>query len=93
MVDDARLYSLTSRLELVYLVETFFIKFPYLRRHIGKIQLLLGPDNAPSFLARINKPKKDERLLSGHAHTKQHKLDGDTTECLRWVAGTRLDKG
>lgn len=81
VVEDARLYSLTSRLELVYLVETFFIYF--LRRYVGKIQLLSGPDSAPSLLVKINEPKKGQRLLSGYSHTNPHKLDGDTTECLR----------
>lgn len=83
VVEDARLYSLTSRLELVYLVETLFLYCPFLRSRIGRIQLLSGPDNVPSLLVKINNPKRSERLLSGRAHNIPSKLDGDTTECLR----------
>lgn len=59
---------------------------PFLRSHIGKIQLLSGPGIKPFLRAKINHPKKNERLLSGRDHKTHSKLDGDTTECLRYVA-------
>lgn len=83
VVDDAKLYSLTSRLELVYLVETFFLRCPFVRSFMGNVQLLSGPGNAPSLKVRMNDHKKNQRLLSGRDHNTRSKLDNDSTECLR----------
>ncbi|XP_064122020.1 uncharacterized protein LOC135226418 isoform X2 [Macrobrachium nipponense] len=83
VVDDAVLYSLTSRLELVYLIESLFLNFPGMRSYTSKVQLLTGSHNSPVLQATINKAKKGERLLSGKHHDQQSKLDDDTTTNLR----------
>ncbi|XP_042227245.1 transient receptor potential channel pyrexia-like [Homarus americanus] len=92
VLEDAILYSLTSRLELVYLTESLFLQCPRLRSYIDKIHVMLGSKYWPilsgtekgSILyAQINNPKKRKRLISGENQEFQSKLDDDTAECLR----------
>ncbi|XP_042215207.1 uncharacterized protein LOC121861485 isoform X2 [Homarus americanus] len=83
VVDDAKLYSLTSRLELVYLTESLFLSCPGLRSYVDKIHLLSGCKYRPILFAQINKPKKEERLISGKNKEFLSKLDDDTADCLR----------
>ncbi|XP_068240435.1 transient receptor potential channel pyrexia-like isoform X2 [Palaemon carinicauda] len=83
VVDDAVLYSLTSRLELVYLIESLFLNVPGMRSYTSKVQLLTGSHNSPVLKAMINKINKGERLLAGKHHDQRSKLDDDTTNNLR----------
>lgn len=87
MVQNRRLYSLISCLELEYLVEKFTLKCPF--RCYSKIQVLSGPENVPSFLVKINKPKS-QRLLFGHDHESERNLDDDTTNCFNKSKGQHL---
>nr|XP_045591985.1 transient receptor potential channel pyrexia-like isoform X2 [Procambarus clarkii] len=83
VVEDAMLYSLTSRLELVYLIESFFLTCPGLQSHINRVQLLSGAKYTPILYAQMNKPIKKQRLLSGKHKEFQSKLDDYSAECLR----------
>ncbi|KAK8405198.1 hypothetical protein O3P69_001632 [Scylla paramamosain] len=82
VVNDTKLHSLISRLELISTIETF-LNHPYIHPYLGKLKLLSGPNNTPSFLAKINLPKKHKRLLSGLRHQTPNKLNDETAECLR----------
>ncbi|KAK7018098.1 hypothetical protein SK128_011452, partial [Halocaridina rubra] len=84
VVEDAILYSLTSRLELVYLIESLFLKFPGVKKHVSKMHLLTGSRNSPILRARINKAKK-ERLVAGKSYTRYIALDDDAANTLRYV--------
>ncbi|XP_071542183.1 transient receptor potential cation channel subfamily A member 1-like isoform X3 [Panulirus ornatus] len=83
VVDDAILYSLTSRLELVYQIESMFLRCPGLQSYVDRLQLLLGTKNQPVLFALINNRVKKQRLLSGKSKEYSSKLDDDTAECLR----------
>ncbi|XP_045101153.1 transient receptor potential channel pyrexia-like isoform X1 [Portunus trituberculatus] len=82
VVNDTKLYSLISLLELVNVIETF-LSYRIVRARLGNLQLLSGTNNTPSFLAKINHPKKHERLLSGLDHKTPNKLNDESAECLR----------
>lgn len=86
VIDDAQLYSLTSRLELVYLTEFLFLICPGLQSRIDRLQLLSGTKYKPILFAKINKRIKKERLLSGKREENTSKLDDDTVECLRYLS-------
>ena len=64
-MEDATLYSLTSRLELIYLIEELFLVVPFLRRHLDRLHIISGPNNVPRILARVNLDDKRKRLVIG----------------------------
>ncbi|KAK8732563.1 hypothetical protein OTU49_006822 [Cherax quadricarinatus] len=83
VMEDSTLYSLTSRLELIYLIESFFLTCPGLGSHIDKVQLLSGDKYKPIIYAQINKHIKKHRLLSGKKKEFLSSLDDHSAECLR----------
>lgn len=83
VVDDAVLYSLISRLELIYLIESLFLHCPGLRSYVSKVHLLTGSHNSPVLHAKINKMNKNERLATGKNYDKYSKLDNRTAINLR----------
>lgn len=83
VVDDAVLYSLISRLELIYLIESLFLHCPGLRSYVSKVHLLTGSHNSPVLHAKINKINKNERLATGKNYDKYSKLDNRTAINLR----------
>lgn len=82
VVEDATLHSLTSRLELIYLIESLFLRCPGLHSHMEKVQLLSGNKYKPVLYAQMNKHIKKQRLISGKEQFRS-KLDDYSAECLR----------
>uniref|UniRef100_A0A2P2I232 Transient receptor potential cation channel protein painless-like n=2 Tax=Hirondellea gigas TaxID=1518452 RepID=A0A2P2I232_9CRUS len=82
IVEDAILYSLKSRLELVYLNEQLFLKLPFLHKLLPRLQVL---DNKHRRLrVKINKLPKSQRVLLGEdGYGTKCKLDNRTAEVLR----------
>ncbi|KAK3888914.1 hypothetical protein Pcinc_007060 [Petrolisthes cinctipes] len=99
VVDDAELYSLMSRLELVYLIEAVLLwclskcYTSVLKSHLGSLQLLSGHRYSCRLLAKINRTEKKQRLLVGkisedrskfvEENPSPSKLDDTTAQCLR----------
>ena len=94
-MEDATLYSLTSRLELVYLIEELFRVVPFLQPYLKYIHIITGPTKSPRVLARVNVPNKSERLVIGKKQIKNiwnprefeprkcSKLDNTTANVLK----------
>ncbi|KAK4294867.1 hypothetical protein Pmani_032534 [Petrolisthes manimaculis] len=99
VVDDAELYSLMSRLELVYLIEAVLLwclskcDTSVLKSPLGSLQLLSGDRYSCRLLAKINRTEKKQRLLVGkiiedrsklkEENLSPSKLDDTTAQCLR----------
>ncbi|KAB7504016.1 hypothetical protein Anas_11516 [Armadillidium nasatum] len=82
VMEEATLYSLKSRLELIYLIEEMLLVSPYLQKVLRKIHLIIPPKN-PFLFVKVNYPKKDKRILYGARNEEFCKLDNDSAHILK----------